>query len=170
MKPNLLIAEKIPELRVLITPKLVIMGAVASRDWQPLHHDHEWSVGEGGLPGIILNNYTQMGWIIRYVTDWSGPQGRVGGLRLTMHSPICPGNELVITGAVDTLEQATTDLNWAILKIELAVGSRIASTAWVKVALPASDNSPSPWHCSASDWHPGFRLNLQMSQGQEDAQ
>ena len=55
-KPH--IGMKLPDLLLPVTRKLVSMGAAASRDWQPQHHDPDWA-RKAGLPDIIMNNYTQ---------------------------------------------------------------------------------------------------------------
>ena len=66
-----------------------VLGATASRDWQPQHHDKD-AAQRAGLTDIIMNNYTQAGLISRYITDWSGPIGRIGRLKFRMRRPICP--------------------------------------------------------------------------------
>lgn len=154
MNPLPVVNTRLPELRVVVTTKAIIMGAIASRDWQPLHHDYPWSTSTGGLPNIVMNYYTQAGWISRYLTDWSGPQGRIARLKLSMRSSICPGDELVISGVIDSLEQESAERCWVKVSIEMAVGERIATTSQVRMALPATDSAPSPWSIAAADWRP----------------
>ena len=104
-KPH--IGMKLPDLFLPVTRKLVSMGAAASRDWQPQHHDPDWA-REAGLPDIIMNNYTQAGLISRFVTDWSGPSGRIGRLRFAMRRPLCPVGNLTIRGAVVDLSEGAS--------------------------------------------------------------
>jgi acyl dehydratase len=153
MNPELSLQARLPPRRIEITTKSVIMGAVASRDWQPLHHDVVWARSQGNLPDIILNNYTQAGLISCYVTDWSGPAARIGRLRFSMRSPICPGDVLVISGVIQEIEQQA-ELIWVVIAVALAVSERVATTSTVRVALPVTEDAPSVWQCPATAWRP----------------
>lgn len=140
-------------LRVPVTARLIIMGAAASRDWQPQHHDAAWA-SAAGLPGIIMNNYTQAGWAMRYATDWSGPQGRIGRLRLAMRNPICAGDLMEISGVVSRMDMQSDELAWAELDVTFAIGDRVATKAFVRIAIPAKQGATSPWHCAPHEWRP----------------
>ena len=50
-----------------------VLGALATRDWRPMHHDHDFAVNRNGTRDIFLNTPNQAAWFERYVTDWSGP-------------------------------------------------------------------------------------------------
>ncbi|MEI6457353.1 MAG: MaoC/PaaZ C-terminal domain-containing protein [Pseudomonadota bacterium] len=145
--------DRLPTRRIGVTTKSIIMGAATSRDWQPLHHDVVWAQSEGRLPNIIMNNYTQAGLISAYVTDWFGPAARLGRLRFSMRSPICPGDPLELSGVIQVVEPEA-DFLWVSLAIELAVAARIATTADVRIAVPAAGQSPSVWHRSGAAWRP----------------
>jgi acyl dehydratase len=56
------VGDKLPELRVMMTTQKIISAAAATRDWQPIHHDHDIAI-KSGLRGIILNSPSQAGWI-----------------------------------------------------------------------------------------------------------
>lgn len=146
--------SRLPELCVTVTARMVIQGAVASRDWQPQHHDRSWAVEHAGLPNIIMNNYTQAGWISRYVTDWCGPRGRIGRMRFSMRSPICPGDEMRIAGVIRSVERDEAGFEWIDIAIEIAVGSRTATTASVRLALPAGAEQMAAWRCAPAAWRP----------------
>lgn len=151
--PNPSIGMQLPELAVPLTRKLIIKGASATRDWQPQHHDSAWAKN-AGLPDIIMNNYTQAGLLSRFVTDWSGPVGRIGRLRFAMRRPVCPGGTAIISGMVVNLSAELDAMVWVEIDIEVMVDEKIVTTATVKLALPATASSRSPWHCPASKWRP----------------
>ena len=70
----------LPELAIEVTPTLVVATAIATRDFYPVHHDHEFAV-RSGSKDIFLNILTTTGLVQRYVTDWAGPGGdRAGSL------------------------------------------------------------------------------------------
>jgi acyl dehydratase len=81
--------------RVSITPTLIIAGAMASRDYQDVHHDRDLA-RERGMPDIFMNMMTSGGLVSRYVTDWTGPAGQLLDLRLTLGVPNHPGDTMVL--------------------------------------------------------------------------
>ncbi|MBC2778963.1 MaoC/PaaZ C-terminal domain-containing protein [Parasphingopyxis marina] len=147
------IGMSLPKLDIPITRKLVSMGAAASRDWQPQHHDPDWA-RDAGLPDIIMNNYTQAGLISRFVTDWSGPSGRIGRLRFSMRRPVCPGGTAKFRGMVVDISAEVDAMTWVEIDIEISLDDTRATTATVRLALPATARSRSPWHCPAVKWRP----------------
>lgn len=149
---GLRIGDQLPELEVSISTKTIIMGATASRDWQPLHHDPAWAVNQAGLPDIIMNNYTQAGWICRYITDWSGPEGRVGRLRFKMMKPICPGKRMRMNGRIVAMNQ-DEELCWVTLELTLHSQDVLSTTAGASVALPLHRPSAA-WQCANDQWQP----------------
>lgn len=148
------VGDELPELKVKVTRKMIIMGATSSRDWQPIHHDKSWATENAGLPDIIMNNYTQAGWISRYVTDWGGPQARLGRLKFSMRHPICPGDEAVFQGKVSTVEKNEEGLLWLSVDVLIKVDERLASKGSVRLAIPINDAVLSPWAYPAARWQP----------------
>ena len=133
------------------------MGATASRDWQPQHHDPAAAIA-AGLPDIIMNNYTQAGLISRYVTDWSGAHGRIGRLRFSMRKPLCPGMTAMfqgmIVGVTPNDGMTFASFTWAEIDLQIKVDDVLATAATVKVALPAAPGRDSPWRCRPTQWNP----------------
>lgn len=150
---SLKVGLPLPDVVVPVTRKMIIMGATASRDWQPQHHDPEHA-RNAGLPDIIMNNYTQAGLISRYVTDWSGPEGRIGRLRFAMRRPICPAADVHFSGMIVDVASHGYPLCWVEVDIELKCQDRVVTTATARLALPREPGAPSPWRCSPADWKP----------------
>ena len=145
--------EKLPDLIIQVTRKMIIMGATSSRDWQPIHHDSDWAREQAGLPDIIMNNYTQAGWISQYLTSWAGPEARIGRLNFSMRSPVCPGDEALFSGEVKSRE-TTGACDWLGIELLVKVGERIATTASARLALPGEVEPCSPWTLSGARWQP----------------
>lgn len=141
--------QALPELVVPVTSRTVIMGASASRDWQPQHHDHAWAVEKVGPRGIFLNTPTQAGWIERYVTQWAGPTARLGRMRFRMRHTVCPGDELHFNGTVTAVDEE----GWINLDIELTVGEDVVTACSARVCIPR-DSSDNPWARRGDDWRP----------------
>ena len=88
MTPRLVLSDvaagqALPELRYDVTATTVVLGALASRDWRPMHHDKDFAVERNGTRDIFLNTPNQAAWFERYLTDWTGPHGRLGRVTFT---------------------------------------------------------------------------------------
>ena len=77
-----------------------MLGALAARDWRPMHHDHDFAVNRNGTQDIFLNTPNQAAWFERYVTDWTGPTGRLGRMKFRMKGSVFPGDTMVIRATV----------------------------------------------------------------------
>ena len=102
----------LPELDLPITSTLVAGGALASRDFTPVHHDKAAAVAQG-LPDIFMNILTTQGICSRYVTDWAGPNAIVTRVRTKLGGPNMPGDTLKVRGKVLSLEGKTADIEVA---------------------------------------------------------
>jgi 3-oxo-4,17-pregnadiene-20-carboxyl-CoA hydratase beta subunit len=93
------IGEALPELVVDITTTLIVAGAIASRDYQDVHHD-EALARRRGTPGIFMNILTTNGFVGRFVTDWAGPDATVRAIAIRLGVPNFAGDRMRLTGRV----------------------------------------------------------------------
>jgi len=93
------VGEELPALDVPTTASLVVGGALASRDFTPVHHDKAAAQAQG-LPDVFMNILTTNGLIGRYVTDWAGPDALLRGLDTKLGGPNMPGDTLKLRGKV----------------------------------------------------------------------
>ena len=145
--------DRLPPLEVPITARTVVMGASSSRDWQPQHHDHDWAVNRAGTRDIFLNTPNQAGWIERYLTDWTGPHGRLGRLQFRMRRSVYPGDTLMFDGVVESVTVDEAGCGWADVKVDLTVDGEMATECTARVAIPATAES-NPWRVGPSEWRP----------------
>ncbi len=89
----------LPELVIKVTPTVVVATALATRDFYPVHHDHDMAV-RSGSKDIFLNILTTTGLVQRYVTDWAGPEAIVRGVSIRLGVPCYAGDTLTFTGRV----------------------------------------------------------------------
>ena len=82
-----------------ITCTTVISGAIASRDFTPVHHDRDF-VQNLGLKDIFLNNATICGYVGKYLTDWTGPEGELKEISFRIGASCFPGDTMTMTGKV----------------------------------------------------------------------
>ena len=88
---------ELPELAIDITPTFVIAAAIATRDFQDVHHDRDRAVARGSQD-IFVNILTTTGLVQRYVTDWAGPQALVHQVAIRLGVPCYAGDRLIFSG------------------------------------------------------------------------
>ncbi|MGB3412695.1 MAG: hypothetical protein WBA45_16040 [Microthrixaceae bacterium] len=147
------VGDKLPELSVDVTPTTVVLGALASRDWRPMHHDYKFATERNGVADIFLNTPNQAAWFERFITDWTGPKGRLGRMKFRMKTSVFPGDLMVLTGTVTAVETDDAGCGWATIAVAMNVGDTVASTCDVRVAVPVDDND-NPWIRSGERWTP----------------
>ncbi|MEU0465703.1 MULTISPECIES: MaoC family dehydratase [Amycolatopsis] len=94
---------ELPELVFDVTPTFVISTALATRDFQDVHHDRDAAVARGSKD-IFLNILTDTGLVQRFVTDWAGPDALVRSIKIKLGVPCYAGDRLVFTGRVASVE------------------------------------------------------------------
>lgn len=144
---------QLPELSYDVTATTVVLGALASRDWRPMHHDYDFAVNRNGTKNIFLNTPNQAAWFERYLTDWSGPKGRLGRIQFRMKDSVFPGDTMVFGGVVKKVADDDSGCSWADLEIELKVGDKVVTGCTARMALP-KDESDNPWSRKGQDWKP----------------
>ena len=147
------VGDELPELAFDVTPTTVVLGALASRDWRPMHHDHKFATERNGVADIFLNTPNQAAWFERYVTDWTGPRGRLGRMTFRMRSSVFPGDRMVFAATVTEVSTDDAGCGWVALDVTLRVGERVATTCAVRVAVP-TDPDDNPWSRRGDDWRP----------------
>ena len=124
------VGEELPPLDVATTTALVVGGALASRDFTPVHHDKAAAQAQG-LSDVFMNILTTNGFVGRYITDWAGPDALVRGIKTKLGGPNLPGDTLKIRGKVQEAKdgivaiQVTGNNSW---------GNHVSAT--VQVELP----------------------------------
>jgi uncharacterized protein len=93
--------EPLPNLDLNVTATVVVSGAIASRDFMPVHHDRDYAQAQGA-PDIFMNILTSSGYVARFVTDWAGPDARLHRIAIRLGAPCVPGHVLRFTGHVET--------------------------------------------------------------------
>ena len=93
--------EELPPMEIGLTPTVIVAGAIASRDFMPVHHDAEYARAQGA-PDLFMNILTSNGYVSRFVTDWAGPETRLRRIAIKLGAPAVPGQTLRFTGQVRT--------------------------------------------------------------------
>ena len=135
------VGDALPELAIPLTRTLIVATAIASRDYQDVHHDPGLAV-ERGSPDIFMNILSTNGFVGRFVTDWTGPGARIESVSIRLGAPNHPGDTMTLTGSVTSVEvpEGRDDGRGV---VEVAVrgansrGDHVTGT--VKLSLPLDD-------------------------------
>jgi hypothetical protein len=136
-----------------VTATTIVLGAMASRDWRPMHHDHDFAVNRNGTKDIFLNTPTLAAWFERYLTDWTGPHGRLGRMQFRMKGSIFPGDTMVFEGRVASVTVDDVDCGWAEVAVTVSVGGDVKTSCTARVAIPR-DADDNPWARRGARWIP----------------
>jgi acyl dehydratase len=93
------VGTDLPAWELPVTPTLIVSTAIATRDFQDVHHDRDLAV-ERGSKDIFLNILTTTGLVQRYVTDRLGHDVLVRGIKIRLGAPAYPNDTLTFTGRV----------------------------------------------------------------------
>ncbi|MEV6274309.1 MaoC family dehydratase [Nocardia sp. NPDC051832] len=93
----------LPELVIHADPTFVISTALATRDFQDVHHDRDKAV-ERGSKDIFVNILTDTGLVQRFVTDWAGSRAVVKSIALRLGVPLYANDTLTLSGTVTAVE------------------------------------------------------------------
>jgi acyl dehydratase len=93
------VGDEIPMLEIPLTRTLIVSTAIASRDYQDVHHDPALA-NEKGSRDIFMNILTTNGLVGRYITDWAGPNAVLKSVKIRLGAPNYPGDTMRITGSV----------------------------------------------------------------------
>ena len=126
------VGTELPRLDVPLTRSLIVATAIASRDYQDVHHDPDLAVARGSKD-VFMNILTTNGFVGRFVTDWAGPDAVLEKVAIRLGVPNYPGDVMHLTGTV-----AAKDDERATVTIEVrgsnSLGDHVTGT--VDLTLP----------------------------------
>lgn len=130
------VGDAIPEMVIEMTPTRIVAGAIASRDFMPVHHDRAYA-NEQGAPDMFMNILSDTAYCSRFLTDWAGPDAMVKRLAIRLGVPAFPGHDLTYTGVVTAV---ASDGDEGTVEVELQavndLGEHVSGTA--TISLPIS--------------------------------
>ena len=132
------VGEALPELVVPLTRTLIVSTALASRDYQDVHHDAELAV-QRGSKDIFMNILSTNGLVGRYVTDWAGPGAVLTDVNIRLGAPNYPDDTMTLTGSVTSKDEGADAHGKGAVEVTLrganGLGDHVTGT--VRLLLPA---------------------------------
>jgi acyl dehydratase len=147
------VGDALPGLSYEVTATTVVLGALATRDWRPMHHDKDFAVNRNGTQDIFLNTPNQAAWFERYLTDWTGPHGRLARVTFRMKGSVFPGDTMELGGVVESSDVDAVGCGFVTVGVTLAVKGDTKTTCTARIALPR-DAGDNPWARRGPDWLP----------------
>jgi len=128
--------EALPSFELDVTPTVVVAGAIASRDFMPVHHDRDYAQAQGA-PDIFMNILTTNGYVARYITDWAGPEAMLRSIAIRLGGPAVPGYALRFTGRVASERREADE---RVIEVAIRAGNEFGdhATGTVTLALPTT--------------------------------
>jgi hypothetical protein len=107
--PAIEVGTKLPELSLYGDPTFIVSTAIATRDYQDVHHDRDKAQAKGSKD-IFVNILTDTGLVQRYVTDWAGPNAIIKSISLRLGVPWYAYDTVTFRGEVTAIEGGTITL------------------------------------------------------------
>ena len=131
---EVVVGEELPEFVLEITPTVIVSTAIATRDYQDVHHDRDLAKQKGSKD-IFMNILTTNGYVGRYITDWTGPEAILKHVGIRLGAPNYPYDSMRMTGKVTSKELVDGE---GIVAVDIvgrnSLGDHVTGT--VRLALP----------------------------------
>ena len=130
---DLHIGDALPDWEIDINATRIVSGAIATRDFMPVHHDKAYANSQGA-PDIFMNILSDTAYTSRYLTDWAGPNAMVCKVAIRLGVPVFPGHTLKYTGEITAIQVQGDDT-----KVEVALravnelGEHVGGTATISL-------------------------------------
>jgi acyl dehydratase len=124
------VGEQLPALDVPLTRTLIVSTAMASRDYQDVHHDPDAARRRGGQD-VFMNIMTTNGFVGRFVTDWAGPTATLRRVKIRLGVPNYPGDTMRLTGEVTAIDGNVVTVN---VRGANSTGDHVTGTVDVELA------------------------------------
>lgn len=131
------VGDQLPPLAIPLTRTLIVATAIASRDYQDVHHDPDLAK-ERGSPDIFMNILTTNGFVGRFITDWAGPDAVLRNVSIRLGVPNYPGDTMTLTGEVTEKDADAGTVTVAVTGAN-SKGNHVTGT--VTLELPRGEGS-----------------------------
>jgi acyl dehydratase len=128
------VGDEVTPLEIAVTTTMIVAGAIASRDFMPVHHDRDYANNQGS-PNLFMNILTSNGYCVRFLTDWAGPEAMVTKLSIRLGVPSFPDDPLRFIGSVTGKTQGSGGENFVevTFKASNSLGDHVSGTAVISL-------------------------------------
>jgi len=123
------VGDRLPPMVIDVTATVIVAGAIATRDFMPVHHSRSYANSQGA-PDIFMNILSDTAYCSRFLTDWAGPEAMIKKLAIRLGVPVFPDSTLTYVGTVTSLSSTDGE---GIVEIDLRatndLGDHVTGTA-----------------------------------------
>jgi hypothetical protein len=127
--PVIEVGTKLPELTLYGDPTFIVSTAIATRDYQDVHHDRDKAQAKGSKD-IFVNILTDTGLVQRFITDWAGPTAVIKSIGLRLGVPWYAYDTVTFAGEVTTVEDGLIGLK---IVGKNSLGDHVIATATLTI-------------------------------------
>jgi acyl dehydratase len=132
---SIAVGDELTPLVVDVTATVIAAGAIATRDFMPVHHDRDYAQAQGA-PDIFMNILSSNAFCSRFLTDWAGPEAFVRKLSIRLGVSVHPGSVLTFAG---TVTGTSVDGEEGVVHVEFTatndLGAHVTGTATLTLPL-----------------------------------
>lgn len=126
------VGDELEPLPIPLTRTFIVATAIASRDYQDVHHDPTLAQ-QRGSKDIFMNILTTNGLVGRFISAWAGPEAMIKKVAIRLGAPNYPGDTMTLTGQVVAKDENTSSVDVQVVG-KNALGNHVTGT--VMVVLP----------------------------------
>lgn len=134
--------DRIPAWSLRMTPTTIVSTAIATRDWQDVHHDRDVAQAAGSKD-IFMNILTTNGLVEKFVCDWVGHDADLKGIAIRLGAPAHPYDTLTFTGTVASVEDGIATIE---VVGRVSLGDHVTGTVRVALATDAEGDTATEPH------------------------
>lgn len=123
------VGQVLPEVVIEASVRNIVATAIATRDYQDVHHDIATAQAKGSKT-IFTNILTSNGYVLRHVTDFFGPLTVIKSCTLRLGVPNYAGDTMRMTGEVTAVDGATVTVK---VRGANSLGDHVVATVVVEV-------------------------------------
>jgi uncharacterized protein len=133
------VGAAVPGFDVAMTPTFIVSGALATRDFEEVHHDPAIA-RERGSEDIFPNILTSNGLALRLVTDWLGPDTRIERATIRLGLPAYVGETLRLSGEVTAVDADAGTLTITV-RGRISTGDHLTGTVVASLPTPEAPDA-----------------------------
>jgi hypothetical protein len=127
--PKVQVGTKLPELQLYGDPTFIVSTAIATRDYQDVHHDRDKAQAKGSKD-IFVNILTDTGLVQRFITDWAGPTAVIRSIALRLGVPWYAYDTVTFRGEVTEISDGLITLR---ITGSNSLGDHVIATATMTI-------------------------------------
>jgi hypothetical protein len=129
------VGTRLPICPIPLDPLLIVSTAIATRDFQDVHHNRDVAQARGS-DDIFMNILTTAGLVQRWIGDWAGDDVVFHNIKIGLGAPNYPGDIMTMSGKVSEISSEEDGNRITIGYVgRNSVGAHVTGTA--EIELPA---------------------------------